>query len=306
VERLLIRGVDTTVGANLALALSDRFEVLALYHHQAIELSCARTQPADAADPAQLQDMARAWQPDWIIDCGPLCAASWDVHPGEAAGEHESRITAALAELTSTSATRLTVISSDAVFAGPRMFHEEDSPFNEASAWAQRVVARERELVRTSALVVRTCAYGWSPADVGPCFAERAMGWLDSGTVGEADGLRHATPILATDLAALLVRAYELRLHGLYHLAGAERTSLHRFVRELAAVSGQRMPVGSGMGQHEGGTGAPLETSLNSKRARRALEMATPLLRDGLIRFVEQAADGWCDRWRTSVSTLAA
>ena len=114
-----------------------------------------------------------------------------------------------------------------------------------------------------------------------------------------ADGRCYATPILASDLADLLWPAYELRLSGLYHLAGAERTSAFRFVVELAAALGIEKPWGSqrlslpDSAWHE-------ETSLNSRRARRVLERATPLLGEGLRRFAEQAENGWRQRWRSS------
>jgi hypothetical protein len=38
------------------------------------------------------------------------------------------------------------------------------------------------------------------------------------------------------------------------------------------------------------------ETSLNTYRARRELEVPLPLLREGLARFVEQATNGFRDR----------
>ena len=45
--------------------------------------------------------------------------------------------------------------------------------------------------------------------------------------------------------------------------------------------------------------GATGETSLNSKRVRRQLAMPTPMLREGLERFVAQAENGWRERWQT-------
>ena len=44
------------------------------------------------------------------------------------------------------------------------------------------------------------------------------------------------------------------------------------------------------------------ETSLNCRRARRLLEMATPMLREGLARFVAQFDNGWRDQWHVDDS----
>jgi len=41
--------------------------------------------------------------------------------------------------------------------------------------------------------------------------------------------MRHSTPILATDFAEILERAYQQKLRGTYHLAGAERINPFRF-----------------------------------------------------------------------------
>jgi dTDP-4-dehydrorhamnose reductase len=300
VERLLITGIDHPLGANLALTLSDHCDVLGVYSQHAVESPGLRTEQWAAGDRAAIETLIQDWQPQWIVHCGPLSVASWDPAPRVTRLEQEPQVVAHLAQLAAQQACRLTVLSSDVVFAGPRMFHEENSPAASPSPRATHVRNMERALEPTGALVARTHAYGWGPVAATSCFAEQVFEALTSRTPVTADGRRHATPILATDLALLLLRAYELRLHGLYHMAGAERTSPFRFVSELAAALGLPGPSGcpepiptTPPAWHE-------ETSLNNKRARRLLEMATPMLRDGLHRFAEQAHNGWRDRWQVA------
>jgi len=298
VERILITGVDFALGANLALELADRAEVMGLYAGQAVECPGIGTAAWDGSDLAAIANLCGEWQPQWIVHCGPLSVASWD--PADRAVEvnREPQVAAELAEIAHESGARLTVISSDVVFAGPRMFHEETFAANSTAPRAVLTRNMERALEASGALVVRTHAFGWSPVAAHAGFAEQAVQALADGSAPAADGLRYATPILASDLADLLWRAYELRLSGLYHIAGAERTSIYRFVSELAvALSFERPSVtqsqaGSEIAWHE-------ETSLNSRRARRALERATPLLSEGLRRFAEQSENGWRDRWRS-------
>ncbi len=297
-ERLLVTGIDYPLGCNLALQLADRHEVLGLYTQQAVESRSFRTTRWVRGNQAALESLVREWQPQWIMHCGPLSCPSWDLTASSVSGDREPQVVVEWARLAFEMAARLTVISSDLVFAGPRMFHEETSNPTSPSPRAIQVRNMERALESTGALVVRTHAYGWSPVAAHAGFAEKAFEALNSGTSWAADGRRHATPILATDLAELLLRAYETRLQGLYHLAGAERTSPSGFVSELATVVGcnwpsmcRDMPPVVATEWHD-------ETSLNSKRARRALEMSTPMLREGLDRFSEQADNGWRDRCR--------
>ncbi|MBI3840184.1 MAG: sugar nucleotide-binding protein [Planctomycetia bacterium] len=297
-ERLLVTGIDHPLGCNLALQLADRCEVFGLHSQQAMESSCFHTARWEPGNQAALKDFVHEWQPQWIMHCGPLSCSSWDWAAANSPADEEPQVVVQWAKLASEVAARLTVISSDVVFAGPRMFHEEASTSTSPLPRATQVRATERALEPTGALVVRTHAYGWSPVPAHAGFAERAFESLNSGARWIADGRRHATPILATDLAELLFRAYETRLHGLYHLAGAERSSPSGFVSELAMAMGFRAPsIGRDMPPLSA-TQWQDETSLNSKRARRALEMSTPMLREGLDRFAEQAHNGWRDRCR--------
>lgn len=299
-ERLLVTGIDGPLGSNLALKLAEHCEVLGLYGQHTVESPLLRTAPCEPSDRARLAELVQDWQPGWMIHCGPLSANSWDPLPPAAMAERETQVVGRLAQLAEETGARLTVVSSDVVFAGPRMFHAETSPPASPAPHAAHVRNMEQALASTGALVVRTHAYGWSPHEATAGFAERAYQSLCGSSAMAADGRRHATPILATDLAELLLQAFEMRLQGLYHLAGAERTSAFRFAAEIATACGLppaeccvKLPEVALPDWHD-------ETSLDSKRARRILEMATPLLREGLNRFSEQADNGWRDRLRAA------
>lgn len=283
-KRLLVTGIETTIGGTLALALADRCEVLGLYDRAPL-VPAGRALPWPDEDPQALAALVDDWQPQWIVHCGPLSAASWDGPPDERSAVREPRRVECLWDLAQCYGARMTVLSSDAVFTGPRMFHEEDAPVANAAPVGSWTRAMEKIVENSEALLVRSHVYGLS-CDAQAGFAEQALAALMRREPLSASGRRHATPILASDLAELLWRAYELRLHGLYHLAGAERTSQHRFVTELAEILGVE-PVVCRTSCQE--SSAICETSLSSKRARRMLGMATPALREGLLRFVEQA-----------------
>ncbi len=168
-----------------------------------------------------------------------------------------------------------------------------------AGPLAASVLQTERALERAGALVLRTHAYGWSPARRSTGFAERLFDDLAAGRTVALGGLRHATPILDTDLAELVARADERRLQGLYHAAGAERTSPWGFATALAAAMGLPRPSVSEDSRAAFDDNPCLdETSLNSRRCA-GLAMPTPMLADGLERFVAQAQAGWRDRWQT-------
>jgi dTDP-4-dehydrorhamnose reductase len=301
-ERLLITGAESVLGANLAVALSGRFQVLALVDSAEARLDGCR---AEAWDPTDWEDLAariRRESPHWVIHCGPLARGSWDDAGEDLDLAGEPRFWKRMAKASERLGHRLTVVSTDAVFAGPRMFHDERSAPDATTAFAKVAQRAEASVKSSGALVVRTHAYGWSPRGSGAGFAERAWQGLCEGAAGRFDVDRHATPILATDLAELLASAYSLGLQGLYHVTGAERSSEYRFARELAGAFGlSNSPASTDDQVPRGPTRDRLdETSLNTRKARRALESPMPMLREGLERFAEQAVNGFRDRLKAS------
>jgi dTDP-4-dehydrorhamnose reductase len=308
-ERLVITGVDGVVGANLAAALAERFAVLGLHHSRAAPLDVCPTAHWAPCDRKALTTLLREVRPQWILHCGPLARGSWDLPDEAPDAKDERRACLLLAELAAQFEARLTVLSTDAVFAGPRMFHvESGATTSRLRPFARAALQVERALQKTAALVVRTHAYGWSPVDAEPGFAEQVWQALGEGTRRGFAADRHATPILATDLAGLLHRAYVRGLAGVCHLAGAERASQYRFAVELAMAFGLKGPVvSSEESPATAGRASRLrETSLDSTRVRGELDASLPLLREGLARFAEQARSGFRARLQTRRQPLAA
>lgn len=294
-HKLLITGVEETLGANLATALAERTDIVGLHSGQrAVQLPNVNTLVCDLADPQALHAAVLEIAPSAVIHCGRCAQASWDVVADDKMAlqaEQEVAIVRSLADATIRLRSKLTVISTDAVFTGPRLFHEENETAGAASGFADAARAMEDALAATPTLIVRTCAYGWNPFGHASSFAERLWDELASARALALDAQSHATPILATDLAELLWVAAHRGLEGLYHITGAERTSQLRFAAELAALAGFDAPIVAAppVESHaEQLTPARAETSLNTRRARRLLKSAMPLLSEGLERFVAQ------------------
>jgi dTDP-4-dehydrorhamnose reductase len=178
------------------------------------------------------------------------------------------------------------------------MFHDEQSSALSNSPLARAAIAMEAALEGSGALVVRTHAYGWSPREDDLSFAERVWLGLTEGLPHAADPHACATPILAADLAQRLYLAYERQLRGLYHIAGAERTSAARFAGELASLAGLPLPRReSPLASHGLSASENLrETSLNTRRARCDLDYPMPMLCQGLAGLLDQLRDGTRDR----------
>jgi len=299
VQTLLVFGVNRVVGANVIATLSDRFQVAGI-GRRPVKIQGCPTRCVTHWDAAQVRSLVQKYAPNWIVYAGALAGSSWDQPPAEL--EAEPEIAAALVEAARGIGANLTYISTDAVFCGPRIFHFEDAPRGAVEAGlsplAQVAAAVEDVLRDTGALLVRTHVYGWSPRLDEPEFAESVCQALEDGLQITLDHHRHASPILATDLAELLYQAWQAKLQGAIHLAGAERTSPARFAAELANVLGIAW-------QANAMAVAPAdqvrsESALVARRARQELGTAMPMLTEGLERFVAQASNGYRDRFITA------
>jgi dTDP-4-dehydrorhamnose reductase len=300
-DKLLVVGVEQVAGANLALALSQSFSVLGLSHQQSVTIAGCHTAACNLDDYEHLAWQIHQYWPQWTILCGALSRSSWDGVSDRIASD--AALAAAVASAAGEIESRVTIISTDAVFSAPKIFHDESSPITN-SPLAEAALALEKSLEGTRALVVRTNAYGWSCCDGQVSFAERLCeSWqqqpgnalLGDDEISKFQPSPHvcATPILATDLAPLLQKSYELGLHGVLHIAGAERASQRRFAMELAAALGLRMNSQAASLTRIDAACHPVETSLISLRAQNALELPLPMLREGLTRFAAQHDDGF-------------
>ena len=200
-EKLLVVGVDTTIGANLALACADTFEVLGMASAPAW-----RSTVSTAAPPPPVMRTTWSTSPPAFVPTGSCTPARSRPRPGICRpairpGRKSCRWCVGCWSARS-KATCLTVLLTDAVFAGPRMFHDEAAPTASIHPAAPYALALEQLLADDRAGGRRMPMAGPRPA------ANRAWPMiyqgLSSGARVMPDGRRYATPILASDLATLL------------------------------------------------------------------------------------------------------
>lgn len=293
-EKLLVTGIDSILGSNLALALADRFETLGLYQRVPLALPGCRVAAVGWRQLDELDDTIDEFHPNWIIHCGATARGAWDACAEDIVDQTREQLdfVDALVQAADDLGSRLAVMSTDSVFSGPRLFHDENSPATGMTELAEATRELEADLRGSSALVVRTHAYGWSPFTDEKCFAEEIWQQLASEQACTVDAERHATPMLMSDLAHVLEKAYRSQMRGYLHLAGAERISPFHFAAELAMTFGfGGKNIRFCPDEEASFAGLPLkETSLNTWRARRSMKTPMPMVKEGLRRFAEQAA----------------
>lgn len=295
-ERMLVVGVDSVVGGNLAAQAVERCPVAGVWFNRCVEIEGCDCQPTPRA--TSIEAYVTQFAPDCVIYCGPESHSSWesDVSSRVLTTPEEQAVRWAMAARTANAA--FVMVSSDAVFTGPWMFHDEQSP-SHCDSPASQAILRNEAAVRSAhpgVLVIRTNAFGWSPTGDG--FVENLFQKIESRRGIDPDHIRHSTPILATDLADIIDRAVAEGLTGIFHVAGAERVSPTQFAQRLAdqfdlpwltqscdtTLTGPRTGFGEG------------ECSLQTKAIRKALCVAMPMMAESLERLARQQVDGHRDR----------
>jgi dTDP-4-dehydrorhamnose reductase len=293
VETILVVGTETVVGANLAAHYAERHDVVAHSCGAPVKIEGCRSVRAHGPE----TELVSASQACHVIYCGPESRSSWE--PTTEAGLLKSSPTVAAdwARAAAAAGATFTMISSDACFTGPWIFHEEESTHACQTKAAGRIRAAEQAVdsVCPTALIVRTNAFGWSPTGSG--WIEQILQTIEQRRIVEQDPIRHSTPILATDLADIVERALNESLTGVFHVAGAERVSPMNFAQRLADhfdLPWLSIRRDEPVQERAEGFGAA-ECSLQTKKIRKALCVAMPMLSESLDRLSAQRFNGHRD-----------
>lgn len=295
-ERIFIVGMDSVVGANAALHFAERHTVAGVWLNQQVDVEDCHAEPA--AHGIGIAEQLREFQPDCVIYCGPESYSSWESGTAVRIVSTGADLAARWASAANALNAKFVMVSSDAVFTSPWLFHDETSPGYCESAAARTILKSEQHVLASDpqALIIRTNAYGWSPTGEG--LIETLFRQIEGHRHVDQDHIRHATPILASDLVDIIERALAEDLVGIYHVAGAERVNPMSFAQRLADqfdLPWMVLRKETSLDERAVGFGAG-ESSLQTKKIRKALCVAMPMIAEGLEQLSRQQVDGHRDR----------
>lgn len=302
-KTILIIGVETVAGANIAASYSEDCKVVGITSQKKIAIENCDIFCLININETLTDNLVLELSPDQIILCGQQSESHWFQPERFNPNLQELQQLNMWAVAGEKANCQVTLISSDAVFTGPWMFHSEESDSFCFSDKATFIRELESTVIQScpDALVVRTNIFGWSPLNCNVTFnsVEELCEAMSVSQINETAS--YATPILATDFAHVLSQAHQANMTGVCHIAGSERTCQQTFITQLAKEFGlpqisfaafdalEQRPTGFTEG----------ETSLHSLRVRKELKLPLPMLSTGIAQLHHQATNGYREQFRS-------
>jgi dTDP-4-dehydrorhamnose reductase len=299
-KKILVTGASGLLGINLALtSQAHGYDITGITLEEGIRETPFGLHRLDLTQPGVIQQVIEDIHPDVIINCVALT----DVDRCEQIPDDARRVNALIPEVlareTAGRAIKLVHISTDAVFDGKRGNYTETDPVSPQNVYAATKHAGETAVlgIDPEALVCRVNFYGWSISGR-RSLAEWFFNKFSSGesVKGFTDAI--FSPLLATDLAGILLKLIELGSHGLFHVVNSQSISKYEFGLALAEQFGFHRQLISPASLQDAGLKAARSPNLNLDPSKliREIGESMPDQPTEMLRFHEQYLGGYPQR----------
>ena len=279
-------------------------DVVGIYHTQPVHFRGIHTTAIDLAEVSRFRALVEQKRPKWVIHCAALTDVdACQSDPGSAFTANavvSGQVAAAAAAVDA----GIVYISTDAFWDGPGPHRESDvtSPLNFYTV--TKLVGEDAvQAANPRSLIVRTNIFGWSPVRRRK-LAEWVLEELEAGRDVPGFVDVHFNPLLANDLADILIEMTDRNITGLYNVASSEIVTKYAFAVTLATEFGYdaaRVKVAS-IAATTPRALRPRDTSLDVARISRLLGHAMPTVADG-VRGLRRLRDtGYLERLNASIS----
>jgi dTDP-4-dehydrorhamnose reductase len=302
---MLVTGASGLLGSNLALVAVERgLPLVACHGQRAVRLPCAGNAALDLRDEMATRRLFESIRPTSIIHCAAAADVDWCESNPDEAYRINADASRRLALIASELDALLVFISTDSVFDGENGPYDESQEPSPVNVYGQTKLAGEGFVtaLAPASLVIRTNFIGWSPSGQRG-LAEWVVSRLESGLPVPAFFDIRFSPLLATDLAHLVLDMIAAGLRGLYHVTASDSCTKYEFAMSLARLF-DFDPAGirrSSIGAANLRAKRPQNTSLQTHKITRDLGRPMPLVESGIARLRAQRDLGYRDRLRTTM-----
>ena len=303
--RILIPGASGLLGLNMALEAARIRQpsggnrghtVTGVVNGHPLRTGEFEVITADLLLPGAVERLLEETKPDWVINCAALAVVDACEADPNLAYRLNVELPRELAMHVARGGARMVHVSTDAVFDGHRGdYTEGDSP-NPLSVYARTKLEGERAVAQSNpeAIIARVNLFGWSLSGK-RSLAEWFFYNLQAGIPVKGFLDVYFCPLLANDLALLLLKMLERGLEGLYHVVSSECLSKYAFGVGVARRFGLNEGLIVPAPVSEGGLIAARSQrlTLSSAKLARALDQDIPNPSTGLDRLYTLYQQGY-------------
>jgi len=293
--RLLVTGASGLLGMNLACQAASRHVVTGTVNANHLSGVPFDVRAADLSTQDDLERLLDAVQPEAILHTAALAyPEKCEENPDLA-----ERLNACLPGWVASAAVRAGIpllhVSTDAVFDGVQGGYGEDDLPNPRNLYARTKLAGERAVAEIDprALIIRTVFYGWSLS------GQRSLAEWFYTNLAAGNRIRGFTdaffcPLIAGDLAGLLLEMLERGLTGVYHVVSPESISKYDFGVRIARLFGFDEGLIAPASVADSGLKAARSANLSLRGDKLIRDLGTipPGQAAGLQKFYQQYRDG--------------
>ena len=283
--RILVTGASGLLGLNLALEAAQEHTVMGVTHSRALLNAPFETSQADLLADGVVGRLLDQAEPEWVLHCAALADVDQCERQPDLAQQMNAELPGRLATECAARGLRLAHISTDAVFDGQRGNYVEADQPSPLGVYGRTKLEGEHAVMERhpDAIVARVNFFGWS------LMGERSLGEffysnLSAGRSVQGLTDREFSPLLANDLAPVLLRMLEAGLGGLYHVASTDGISKHDFGVLIAEQFGLDasliQPATSGDLDYQAARAPKL--TLDTGKLATALGQAPPTVAEGV------------------------
>jgi dTDP-4-dehydrorhamnose reductase len=234
----MITGSSGLLGLNLAFEASKTHDVIGVDLNEINPIGFT-TRVADLLEAGTMVNLLDEEKPDWLIHCAALASVDASEENPELAQRLNAELPGEIAEAAQARGIKMLYISTDAVFDGQKGDYLETDTPNPKNVYSRTKLDGERAVLEAApdAIVARVNFYGWSLSGK-RSLAEFFFNNLEAGRPINGFTDVYYNPMLANDLAEILLLMFEKELSGIYHVVSSEKLSKYEFAVRLAKIFG--------------------------------------------------------------------
>jgi dTDP-4-dehydrorhamnose reductase len=303
--RILIPGASGLLGLNMALEAarirqqeggSRSHSVIGVVNEHPLRTGEFEVKTADLLLSGGVERLLEETKPDWVINCAALAIVDACEANPSLAYRLNVELPHELALHVARGGARMVHISTDAVFDGQRGNYTEVDEPNPLGIYARTKLEGEQAVAQANpqAIIARVNLFGWSLSGK-RSLAEWFFYNLQAGNPIKGFTDVYFCPLLANDLAHLILKMLQMGLKGLYHVVSSECLSKYDFGVGLARRFGLDEGLISPATVSDAGLLAARSPKLTLSSARLARELGEdiPSTSTGLDRFYRLYQQGY-------------